>query len=108
KVMFEPRSIVTYVFPCRAAPLTDEDLPYFLLRWSPEWQLRSLDRLEKKWGVEPDGLVKELRSDVYWRHFEGVVKPRIKRMPIIGQHPLWIRAANRAIRPLIKRKVASL
>src|SRR5690606_3059112 len=55
KVMFEPKSVVTYVFPCRAAPLTDEDLPYFLLRWSPEWQLRSLDRLEKKWGVAPDG-----------------------------------------------------
>lgn len=108
KIMFEPRSIVTYVFPSRAAPLTKEDVPYFLLRWSPIWQLRSLDRMEKKWGVKSDGLIKELRSNAFWRQFEGITKPAARRAPVVGRHQLWLTAYNKVTRPLLSLRVRAL
>ena len=108
KVMFEPNSVVTYVFPNRKSPLAKEDIPYFLLRWSADWQSRSFDRLQHKWGLKGEGVINVLRSDVHWRHFEGVVKPRLTKVPLIGRNKLWIRLGNRFFRSYLGRKVAVL
>jgi len=109
KVMLEPKSIITYpLFLSLNDPLTKEDIDYYLLRWSPEWQKRSLDRLEKKWGLKPDGQIQSMRKGIYWRHFEGFVKPRVTKMPLFGRNPLWIRLAHRMMRPLLAHRVRAL
>ena len=71
-VFFEPASIVTYT---PSLPLTPDDRAYHLLRWSPEWNRRSLTRFAEKWNaVWDDRAVRWLRR--HRRHaFRRWVKP---------------------------------
>ncbi|MCB8933258.1 MAG: glycosyltransferase [Fimbriimonadaceae bacterium] len=48
-VYLEPSAKVTY---SPARPESRADFAYHLLRWSPEWNDRSLDRFAEKWNVE--------------------------------------------------------
>ena len=50
-VYFEPASVVTYS-PSR--PLFPADRGYHLLRWSPEWNRRSVTRFAEKWNAMRD------------------------------------------------------
>ena len=50
-VWFEPSSVVTYT-PSR--PLIPADRRYHLLRWSPEWNRRSVTRFAEKWNAMRD------------------------------------------------------
>ncbi len=85
KAIFEPSSVVTYVFPSRADPMTDDDLPYFLLRWSPKWQRQDLNYLKEKWGLNNGGELAEVSQPSYMRmrHFQGVVNPTIRKIPVV-------------------------
>jgi len=49
-ICFEPDSVVSYVEP---PPVRWSDMPYFLLRWSPEWFEESLARFCAKWDLDP-------------------------------------------------------
>ena len=102
KVMFEPTSVVTYLFPNRHNPMTREDWPYFLLRWSPIWQHRSMIRMQEKWGLKQDGFMQIRRGMYYWRHIEGIVVPELKRTPLIGRNKLWIKIGKRLFSPVVK------
>jgi GT2 family glycosyltransferase len=48
KVVFEPRSLITYVPP---PPLALSDVPYYLLRWSDEWNMASETHFHAKWNL---------------------------------------------------------
>lgn len=102
KVLLEPRSVVTYLFPNRARPLTAEDQPYFLVRWSEDWQRRSIDRLADKWGLDPDQpYLAERRRHTRWRYDEGVVKPIVKKVPFTAESPLVLRVVRKAVRTVV-------
>jgi GT2 family glycosyltransferase len=45
---FEPGSVITYISP---PPFAWTDLPYFILRWSEDWNSNSHDHFQNKWGV---------------------------------------------------------
>jgi hypothetical protein len=85
RIVFEPDSIVTYVFPSPIDPLTREDLDFFLLRWSPQWQLHSLDRLQSKWGLRESDALQGFRSpgSLGWRVEVGFVKPLARKLPVV-------------------------
>ena len=83
RVMFEPKSVVTYLFPSRARPLTREDWPYFALRWSPLWQQKSLDHFQRKWSLHSDPYFETRKGMLHWRHAEGIVKPFVRRIPVV-------------------------
>ena len=46
----EPQSIVTYLTP----RLRPTDLPYYVLRWSDDWNRAGLVHLAQKWRLSPD------------------------------------------------------
>lgn len=48
KIWFEPGSVMTYIPP---PPLAWSDLPFFLRRWSEEWNAISIDRFREKWNL---------------------------------------------------------
>jgi glycosyltransferase involved in cell wall biosynthesis len=102
KVLLEPRSVVTYLFPNRARPLTSEDMPYFLVRWSDAWQRRSIDRLQQKWGLEPDQpyLAERLRH-TRWRYEEGLVKPIVKKVPFTKDSRFVWRVVRKAVSTVV-------
>jgi GT2 family glycosyltransferase len=51
-VHWEPRSVVTYI---PSPPYDWTDLPYFMLRWSEEWNSATTNRFCDKWGVSAMG-----------------------------------------------------
>ncbi len=85
RLISEPNSVVTYVFPSRAHPMTPDDMPYFLLRWSPKWQRRDLAYLRKKWGLTGGGEMGDVSKPSYqrMRHFQGAINPIIRKIPVV-------------------------
>lgn len=51
-VYVEPKSIVTYI---PSPPYDWTDLPYFMLRWSEDWNAATASRFCDKWGVSAMG-----------------------------------------------------
>ena len=51
-VYVEPKSVVTYI---PSPPYDWTDLPYFMLRWSEEWNIVTTNRFCEKWGVTAMG-----------------------------------------------------
>ena len=110
KLIFEPKSVVTYVFPSSANPMTRDDLPYFLLRWSPQWQLRDLDYLQKKWGLTDGGEIAYVRDPAYMRmrQYEGFIKPLIRKMPVVRRSWKLTKAAGWLLRRYVDHRVKGL
>jgi hypothetical protein len=55
KMVYEPQSIVTF-HDIRTNPnvIKKIDLPYFLMKWSDEWNEPTIEHLAKKWGLDPN------------------------------------------------------
>lgn len=102
KVMFEPSSVVTYLIPSRARPMEPRDEPYFLLRWSPDWQRKSLLHLQRKWELYDDPYVRDrISKKLDWRLFEGLGRPRLRRVPVVGN----IRLFQSLVKPFMVRRL---
>ena len=98
EVWFEPASVVTYVFPCRARPLTREDWPFFALRWSDAYGRRSLEHFIRKWDLKTKPTYVEEKAGVYrLRRMQGILIPLMRRMPGAGRSDRFARLAARAI-----------
>jgi glycosyltransferase involved in cell wall biosynthesis len=100
-VILEPASIVTYLFPTRQHALSREDYPFFLVRWSEQWQRRSLEHFRDKWGLAEDGYFDGRYDKLGWRRYEGVVKPIARSLPVIGTNRAAAQAAAKAIGPMV-------
>jgi glycosyltransferase involved in cell wall biosynthesis len=96
-VVFEPASVVTYLFPNRDYPIEPADWPFFLVRWSPRRQAASLRRFAEKWGLQPEGYLEERAQKLQWRHFEGVAKPLLRRLSLWQRTDLPRKAAARLV-----------
>lgn len=97
RVLFEPASVVTYVFPCRARPLNPEDWPFFALRWSDSYGRRSLEHFIAKWNLKtrPD-YVRSKQGIYAMRRLQGILIPMMRRMPVIGRNDRLAKALARA------------
>jgi GT2 family glycosyltransferase len=60
-VYFEPGAVVTYVAP---PPLAWTDLPFFMARWSEDWNRATLRRFADKWKLPEDD--EELEQTMRW------------------------------------------
>jgi GT2 family glycosyltransferase len=97
KVVFEPASVVTYVFPNRARPLHVEDWPFFALRWSDAYGRKSLEHFIAKWQLDaPPGYVSDKRQVYAMRRMQGILIPLMRRIPFLGRREGFTRAAARA------------
>jgi GT2 family glycosyltransferase len=103
-VMFEPSSIVTYLFPTRATPIEGTDLAFFAVRWSPEWQRKSLAHFAAKWGLKSDGYIahSQEKDRLFWRHYEGIVKPKMRQLGWLARVPILSVLARKAITGLTR------
>lgn len=111
KIMFEPTSLITYVFPSRANPVTKEDASYFLLRWSPQWQMHSLKHMQEKWGLKWDGEELSYVSQPTYlrmRQYEGYIKPIIRKIPVVRDSWRLTRAARQILERYVDRRVRKL
>lgn len=87
-IYFEPRSLVTFIFD---RPLKISDVPYFMLRWSDDWEVRSLRHLREKWNLTQDAYFSRREKSVGWRRRYFIIRPLSRkltgydRVPVLGK-----------------------
>jgi len=79
KLYLEPASLVTYIF---NRPLELSDYPYFMLRWSDAWELRSLRRMMDKWRLPQDGYFTNRIKNRGWRRNLAIWRPVAKKLSL--------------------------
>ncbi len=79
KVYFEPDSLVTYV---PAVPLKWSDLQYYMLRWSDDWESKSLIRMRQKWDLAEDSYFKQKHKALGWRRRDTILSPMVKKLTL--------------------------
>ncbi|MDP3174862.1 MAG: glycosyltransferase [Phenylobacterium sp.] len=107
-IWFEPKAVVTHLYPSRRHPLRLYDLPYFILRWSREWEDQSIDRLQQKWGLRDGGFVTLRRSLMDWRLPDGVLRPLLARAPVLGRRHGFRERGTRLLYPPLKRLASAI
>ncbi|MDY6936026.1 MAG: glycosyltransferase [Cyanobacteriota bacterium] len=88
-VYFEPDSLVTYV---PGPPQDWSDVHYYMLRWSDEWTLSSLDRLREKWNLSEDGYFQNKYKKLGWRRYMSLIEPLAQRLTF-GVGTQWVARA---------------
>ena len=90
----EPASAVTYG---PELQFTLSDLGFFLLRWSDEWERRSLKRFRKKWDLcKKDKYFKKRYKRLGHRRHSAFLRPLIRKLTFDNAFP-WL---ERSLIPL--------
>lgn len=80
-VWFEPESVVAYKPP---PPLRLSDLHFFMLRWSDDWERRSLEHFRSKWDLADDEFFQRRLARLGWRR-QSMVVTRVVRSLTLGR-----------------------
>jgi glycosyltransferase involved in cell wall biosynthesis/Flp pilus assembly pilin Flp len=108
QILLDPRSIVTFRHPDKVNPVKLMDWPFFILRWSPEWQRSSLKHFQNKWGRGADPYFKQRETILTWRLSEGIVKPIVRALPPFLQRHRVMLFANAILLPMLANLGARL
>lgn len=76
-VYFEPDSLVTYV---PGPPQELADVHYYMLRWSNQWTLGSLQHFREKWNLAEDGYFKSKYKKLGWRRYGTLIYPLAQKL----------------------------
>ena len=85
-IWLEPESRVTFRTHPPQPVLSLSELPYFLLRWSDDWQLRSLKHMIHKWDLIEDEYFLNRYSKLNWRRRSEVIKPMVAKLRFLRKH----------------------
>ena len=78
-VWFEPASVVTYV---PGPPFALPDIPFYMLRWSDDWERRSLQHFRQKWDLADDEFFQRRLGRLGWRRDMSLLKPFSRRVTL--------------------------
>lgn len=92
EVWFEPRSVVTYV---PGPPFRVTDLAFYMLRWSDDWERRSLARFRDKWQLDESEFFEHRLSRLGWRRDTSLLRPLARRLAPSGRGARNIERAMR-------------
>lgn len=84
-VYFEPDSLVTYV---PAVPLSLIDWEFYMLRWSDDWELSSLNHFRQKWELAEDTYFTQKRKALGWRRRKTLFQPLVERLTLGNRNRL--------------------
>lgn len=107
-VWFEPESVVAYMPP---PPLEASDVPFFMLRWSNDWERRSLNHFREKWDLVEDDFFKRRLGRLGWRRQAMVVKRPVRNLPFSkGKRSVevWAQSLEHKLNRLVTRRDARL
>jgi GT2 family glycosyltransferase len=96
-VWFEPSSVVAYVPP---PPLALSDVGFFMVRWSDDWERRSLEHFRSKWDLTEDEFFRARYQRLGWRRQKTIARQVAKRLTF--GHGSWKveQAVKKVERPL--------
>lgn len=86
KIYCEPAAVVTYV---PGPPFKWSDMHYFMLRWSDDWEVASLQHFRDKWQLKKDKYFKKRYSRLGQRRHQAFLKPLVKQINF-GQRSPWL------------------
>lgn len=96
-VYFEPDALVTYV---PGPPQELADVHYYMLRWSDQWTLGSLQHFREKWNLAEDGYFKSKYKKLGWRRYGTLIYPLAQRLSWGFASGLLARIITRLERPV--------
>ena len=102
-IMFEPGASASFV---DDAPLALADLPFYLLRWSDEWERGSFEHWMRKWRVDMTETVAQRIRNIGWRRRAYLLRPFVARV-VPGPWALPRRLAVGGL-SLVERGVSAL
>ena len=76
-IYFEPSSLVTYL---GATEIRWSDMPFYMLRSSDAWELKSLSHLREKWDLNEDQYFRKRCQQRGWRRRATIIKPFCTRV----------------------------
>ncbi len=79
RIFFEPKAIVTFTLD---RPLALYDLPYFMLRWSDSWEVRTLRHMMKKWQLDEAGYFANRLRNRGWRRKQLLWQPVARKLSL--------------------------
>jgi GT2 family glycosyltransferase len=82
----EPSSVVTYV---PEILHRWSDLAYFMLRWSDDWEIKSLKHFRKKWNLDKDKYFKKRYRRLGYRRHQAFLRPLMRRLTF-GKSVVWL------------------
>ena len=86
KIYCEPDSVVTYV---PDILYRWSDLAFFMLRWSDEWEVKSLKQFRKKWNLDKDKYFKKRYNRLGHRRHHAFLRPLVRKITF-GQPIPWL------------------
>lgn len=91
QIYLEPESVVTFLTHPPAPALEQSDIPYFMLRWSDDWELSNLLHFQKKWNLKESSYFQKRYQKLGQRRRKELIKPIAKRFRFLGQpRKKWI------------------
>jgi GT2 family glycosyltransferase len=82
-IWLEPDSVVTYK---QGPPFKLYDIPYFMLRWSDEWERASLTHFQRKWDLVQDEYFERRLGRLGWRRNKSLLRPLARRISLGREH----------------------
>ncbi|MFG6103580.1 glycosyltransferase [Leptothoe sp. EHU-05/26/07-4] len=86
RIYCEPASVVTYV---PDILYRWSDLAFFMLRWSDEWEVKSLKRFRKKWNLDKDKYFKKRYKRLGHRRHHAFLRPLVRKFTF-GKTIPWL------------------
>ncbi len=84
-VYFDPTSVVTFLTHPPAPRLQWRDLPYFMLRWSDEWEFSSLVHFQQKWNLANNSYFQKRFKKLGQRRRKEMIKPIAAKFSFLGK-----------------------
>lgn len=90
-IYLEPDSVATFLTHPPAPTLQWRDLPYFMLRWSDEWELSNLLHYQQKWGLQESSYFQKRYKKLGQRRRKVLIRPIAKKFTFLGRSATkWI------------------
>ncbi|MEN8443513.1 MAG: glycosyltransferase [Cyanobacteria bacterium J06555_13] len=83
-IYWEPSSVVTFLTHPPAPTMQLSDLPYFMLRWSDEWEKASLQHFQKKWNLADSAYFRKRYKKLGQRRRKELIKPFVAQFTFLS------------------------
>lgn len=84
-IYLEPDSVVTFLTHPPAPTMELSDLPYFMLRWSDEWERASLQHFQKKWNLDNSSYFQKRYKKLGQRRRKELIKPLAAQFSFLNE-----------------------
>jgi glycosyl transferase family 2 len=102
KIVFEPEAVIDFL---PGPPFEAHDLPYYMLRWSDEWERRGIEHFTSKWGLKGDERFEWRLKNVGRRRQYELIRPLAMRLSIKGRGAYRVQKALTGPERLLNRIV---